>query len=184
MTNVGPYPDGSPTDAAPRSPGAFCVACSIAALGWIFPYALVALVLRLVMARVVFVAGQAKVDGPVLPISIPDMNWTVFVTLPMTVKDGAYQLFERLAGLPIPASIAAPVVSYAEFILPICLVLGLATRFAALCLLIITAAIQWAAAPEALWTLHIYWISILLVLVSLGPGLISFDHLIRHLYLK
>ena len=33
-------------------------------------------------------------------------------------------------------------------------------------------------------SLHVYWISILLVLISLGPGLISVDHLMRYLYEK
>ncbi len=102
----------------------------------------------------------------------------------MAVKDRTYQMFDQLTALPLPSSIAAPAVSAIEFILPICLVLGLATRFSAIVLLIMTVAVQVFAAPAALWSLHIYWISILLVLISLGPGLVSVDHLIRHLYQK
>jgi uncharacterized membrane protein YphA (DoxX/SURF4 family) len=33
--------------------------------------------------------------------------------------------------------------------------------------------------PEALWTAHIYWASMLVVLVSLGGGKLSLDALIR-----
>jgi hypothetical protein len=33
--------------------------------------------------------------------------------------------------------------------------------------------------PQALWTAHIYWASILLVLLTLGAGKISLDSLIR-----
>jgi putative oxidoreductase len=74
------------------------------------------------------------------------------------------------------------VVCAVEFIVPICLVLGLGTRFCAIVLLLMTAMIQWVTGAAA--SLHVYWISILLVLISLGPGLISVDHLMRYLYEK
>ena len=74
---------------------------------------------------------------------------------------------------------AAYLLSYAEFILPICLVLGFATRFAALGLLIMTALIQIYVMPEALWSVHVYWAAILLVLLTRGAGQISVDHIIR-----
>jgi putative oxidoreductase len=161
------------------------VARVVRLIALLLPYALVALVLRLVMARVFFAAGQGKVDGPVVPVTVPGLDWTIAnVTLPMAVKDRTYQMFDQFTAMPLPSSSAAPTVSAIEFILPICLVLGLATRFAAIVLLIMTIAIQVFAAPAALWSLHIYWISILLVLISLGPGLVSVDHLIRHLYEK
>jgi hypothetical protein len=35
--------------------------------------------------------------------------------------------------------------------------------------------------PEALWTGHVYWASILLVLISLGAGPISIDALVKGL---
>ena len=75
--------------------------------------------------------------------------------------------------------LAAYLVSYGEFILPIMLVLGLGTRFAALGLLIMTALIQIYVMPQALWTVHIYWASILMVVLTLGAGKISLDSLIR-----
>jgi putative oxidoreductase len=81
--------------------------------------------------------------------------------------------------VPLPPLFGAYLVSYAEFILPIFLLLGFATRFSALGLLIITAMIQVYVMPEALWTVHIYWAAMLAVLISLGPGQISVDHIIR-----
>ena len=49
-------------------------------------------------------------------------------------------MFEtQYANLPLPPAFAAELWSYAEFVLPLCLVLGFATRFAALALLIMTA---------------------------------------------
>ena len=72
--------------------------------------------------------------------------------------------------VPIPPALAAYLVGGAEFLLPIMLVLGFGTRFAALGLLVVTALIQLYVLPEALWTAHVYWASILLVLLSRGPG--------------
>ena len=72
--------------------------------------------------------------------------------------------------LPVPPVLAAYLVSYAEFMLPIMLVLGFGTRIAALGLLIMTALIQIYVMPQALWSAHIYWASILLVLLSLRAG--------------
>ena len=84
--------------------------------------------------------------------------------------------------MPIPSEIAAYIFSYAEFVLPICLLLGFATRFAALALLIMTALLQAYVSPELWWSSHVYWIAILAVLFSLGPGAISIDALLRYLY--
>jgi putative oxidoreductase len=58
-------------------------------------------------------------------------------------------------------------------------VLGFGTRFAALGMLIMTALIQIYVMPQALWSVHIYWASILMVLLSLGAGQISVDAIIR-----
>ena len=71
-------------------------------------------------------------------------------------------------------SIAGPLAT-----LPVMLLIGFGTRFAALGLLAVTALIQLYAAPEMLRTVHIYWAAILAVLLSLGPGQISFDDIIR-----
>jgi putative oxidoreductase len=169
-----------PPPAPPRrTPFIPVVDRSVWLLGKMLPYALVALVLRLLMARAFFLAGQSKIEGPSVPLDVLGLEWSV--TLPMAVRETTVQAFERMTNLPIPAWIAAPVVSYAEFILPICLLLGLATRFAALALLIMIVTIQVFVAPEALST-HVYGASILLVLISLGPGVVSIDHGIRRLH--
>ncbi len=36
--------------------------------------------------------------------------------------------------------------------------------------------------PGMWWAAHVYWVSILMVLMSVGPGAISIDALIRYLY--
>jgi putative oxidoreductase len=145
----------------------------------LLPYAVIAIVLRFVMAQIFFLSGQRKIVGPVYRLDL--QGFDLSVTLPTGVKDSAYLMFDNMANLPIPSWLVAPVVSYAEFILPVCLMLGFATRFAAIGLLIMTVMIQ-VVGPQALWSLHICWASILLVLISLGPGVISIDHVIRHFY--
>ena len=105
------------------------------------------------------------------------------MTLPAAIKETTFQLFEtQYAELPIAPAAAAYLFSYAEFVLPICLLLGFATRFAAAGLLALTMLLQIYVAPAMWWSLHVYWVSILLVLVLLGPGAISIDALIRTIY--
>ena len=146
-------------------------------------YALLALGLRLVMARVFFLSGQAKIEGPGVPIQGPAGGVDLSVTLPAAIKETTFQLFEtQYAELPIAPAAAAYLFSYAEFVLPICLLLGFATRFAAAGLLALTMLLQIYVAPAMWWSLHVYWLSILLVLVLLGPGAISIDALIRTIY--
>ena len=147
----------------------------------VIPYALVALLLRLVMARVFFFSGQAKIDGPVIPVHLHIRDVEFSVILPAQIKDSTFQMFEaQYANLPISPPVAAIVFTYAEFVLPICLVLGFATRFAALGLLVMM--LQVYVMPGMLWPAHVYWASILLVLMSVGPGAISIDAAIRWLY--
>jgi uncharacterized membrane protein YphA (DoxX/SURF4 family) len=121
----------------------------------------------------------------VYSIDVPGLDlmhgFHLSVTLPMAVKHSAYAMFTEMVNLP--SWIAAPV-SYAMFVLPICLVLGFGTRFAALGLLVMGLTIPAFVLPEAMWAAPVFWISILVVLVSLGSGSVSIDHLIRRLYEK
>ncbi len=150
----------------------FVSACSF------IPYALVALALRLVMARLFFLDGQTRVSGPRVPLNVHGFDLSV--VLPLHVKAETFNVFfSQYAAVPLPPVLAAYLVSYAEFILPICLVLGFGTRFAALGLLIMTAMIQIYVMPQALWSVHVYWASILMVLLALGAGKISVDHIVR-----
>jgi len=151
----------------------------------VIPYALVALGLRLVMARVFFLSGQAKIEGPSVPFNLLGRELEFAVVLPAGIKDSTFQLFAtQYAGLPMPPTLAAYLFTYAEFVLPICLVVGFATRLSALALLVMTVLIQVYVTPGALWSTHVYWIAILMVLMSVGPGAISIDRLIRYVYEK
>ena len=63
----------------------------IVALCGIVPYTVVALILRLLAARDIFLAGQAKIVGPTLPLAIGGFNYPVI--LPAHIRD------ETLSGL-------------------------------------------------------------------------------------
>ena len=63
----------------------------------------------------------------------------------------------------------------AEHVFPVLLIVGLATRFSALALLIMTLVIQIFVYPNA-YAVHGTWAAILLMLMKYGPGKISIDH--------
>jgi len=154
----------------------------LVALAGVIPYALVALGLRFVVARAFFLSGQAKIDGPVVPFHL-GRDFSFPVVLPGEIRDATFQTFAtQYAGLPMPPMVAAYLFTYAEFVLPICLIVGFATRLSALALLIMTILVQVYVMPDALWSTHAYWIAILMVLMSVGPGAISLDALIRYVY--
>lgn len=155
------------------------------------PYALVALALRLLMARIFFLDGQGRIDGPrfslhlpiekipfSLPFKLPSLDFSA--VLPLQIKADMIADFATASPpIPLPATIAAYAVGYAEFLLPLCLVLGFATRFASLGLMFITALIAIFVVPNALPGEPIFWGAILIVLLSLGGGTLSVDNIIR-----
>jgi putative oxidoreductase len=147
-------------------------------------YALVAVGLRFVMARVFFIPGQDMIEGPVIGLNL-HLPFDFSITLPMEVKEATLRLFEtQSANLPLAPTTAAYLFSYAQFVLPICLVIGFATRLSALLLLVIVGLMQLYVMPDAWWSAHVYWMLILLVLITVGPGGLSLDALIRHIYEK
>jgi putative oxidoreductase len=99
----------------------------------------------------------------------------------LQIEDTQYFLFEdQFSGLPIPTDLAVPMATYAEFLFPILLVLGLATRFSATALLIMTLVIQFFVFPTSD---HFFgWammpIALAAVLIARGGGMLSADAVI------
>jgi putative oxidoreductase len=62
----------------------------------------------------------------------------------------------------------------AEILLPILLVLGLATRLAALGLLVMTLVVE-LTVPDG-WPIHVTWAAMALAIMAWGPGRVSLDH--------
>jgi putative oxidoreductase len=124
------------------------------------PYSLIALIARVAPAAVFWQSGQTKLEG-----------WHV--------SDNAIYLFREEYRLPlIDPVIAAHLAALAEHFFPILLVLGLATRFAALALLGMTLVIEIFVYPDA-WPTHGTWAACFLLLMAQGAGAWSLDHLIK-----
>jgi putative oxidoreductase len=81
---------------------------------------------------------------------------------------------------PFPApAVMAFAVACAEILFPVLLVLGLATRLAALGLLLMTLVVQ-LTVPDG-WPLHVTWAALALGIMAWGPGRMSLDYWIeRH----
>jgi putative oxidoreductase len=123
------------------------------------PYWLVALAARIFPAAVFWQSGATKVAG-------------------FHLKPSAIALFENEYRLPlINPELAAYASAVSEHLFPILLVIGLATRFSALALLVMTAVIEIFVYPGA-WPTHGLWATCFLVVIARGPGSLSLDHLI------
>lgn len=92
----------------------------------------------------------------------------------LQIDETQYFLFEEF-GLPLPTDIAVPLTTYAEHFLPILVALGIATRFGAAGLLVMTLVIQLFVFPEAWWPTHSLWAALALILISRGAGIFSLD---------
>lgn len=137
------------------------------------PHSLVAVLARFSIAAVFWKSGQTKVEG--LAIDIVEgrfeLGWP-------HLADTAVALFRDEYKVPLLApETAALFAAFAEHLLPLLLLLGLATRLSALGLLLMTAVIQTFVYPDAYPT-HGVWATVLLYLMARGAGSVSLDHLI------
>ena len=93
-------------------------------------------------------------------------------------------LFANEYHVPIlPPEFAAMLAAAVELTCPVLLVLGLATRLATLPMLAMTLVIQTFVYPD-LWHIHLLWVTILLFILTKGPGAISLDHFIAKALLQ
>jgi putative oxidoreductase len=65
----------------------------------------------------------------------------------------------------------------AEVGLPVLLIVGLGTRYAALGLLVMTGVIQ-LSFPEGWANFHLYWASLALSIMTFGPGKVALDRVL------
>jgi putative oxidoreductase len=77
----------------------------------------------------------------------------------------------------LPPEVAAMLATTVELTCPVLLAFGLATRLATLPMLGMTFVIQTFVYPD-LWLIHLTWATILLFILTRGPGAISLDHLL------
>jgi putative oxidoreductase len=83
-------------------------------------------------------------------------------------------IFGHAYDFPLPTMFAY-VDGIAEIVLPPLLIVGLATRFSALLLLVMTGVIQ-LVVPEGWANFHLPWAALAIAIVALGPGKLSLDH--------
>jgi putative oxidoreductase len=120
------------------------------------PYTVLAIPLRLAVATVFWNSAMTKLA-----------NWDTAVTL----------FVEEYKVPLLPPELAAYLAVSIELTMPVLLVAGLFTRFAALVLLGMTTVIEIFVYPLA-WPTHLQWAAMLLILLCRGPGRLSIDHLL------
>ena len=138
------------------------------------PHSAIALLARFSMAAVFWSSGQTKVEG--FAVNLVSGDWQLGWP---RLAPQAVDLFRDEYKLPLlPPELAAMLAATAEHVLPLLLLLGLATRLSAAGLLGMTLVIQVLVYPGAYAT-HGTWVALLLWLMALGPGRVSLDHWLR-----
>jgi len=100
----------------------------------------------------------------------------------LEIDETQYFIFENeFAGLPIPTDLAVPMATYAEFLFPLLLFVGLFTRFSAVALMVMALVIQLFVFPTSdhFWGWAITPIALALVLISRGGGLFGLDRVLE-----
>lgn len=142
------------------------------------PESLIAVIGRFSIAAVFWKSGQTKIEGLTIDLISGDfqLGWP-------HLSGSTVYLFENEYQLPLlPPDLAAVTAASAEHLFPVLLLAGLATRFSALALLVMTATIQLFVYPDAYPT-HGTWATILLYLLARGPGSLSVDHWLNRRFL-
>lgn len=141
------------------------------------PNSALALLARFSIAAVFWKSGQTKIQGLSIDIVAGEFTWGW-----PRLSDSAVDLFRDEYRLPlIPPELAAPLAAVAEHVLPLLILLGLATRLSALALVGMTMTIQLLVYPDAYPT-HGTWAAVLLYLTVHGPGKVSLDQWIASRY--
>jgi putative oxidoreductase len=124
-----------------------------------FPPSILQLMFRVAIAAVFWSSGLTKIA-----------SW-----------DTTIALFRDEYMVPLlPPELAAVISATFELSCSALIVVGLATRLATLPLLGMTFVIEVFVYPEY-WTQHLMWASVLLFLLTKGPGVFSLDHYVGRL---
>jgi putative oxidoreductase len=147
--------------------GMFAAAMKISGTISSLPSWLSLLILRVALAVPFFYSGLTKWDG-FFKLSAN----AIFLFR----EEFKLHLFGRPFDYPLPA-VAAWLSGVFEILLPVLLVMGLATRLSALGLLLMTAIIQ-LTVPDGWANFHLPWAAMAMAIMTFGPGKLSADHLL------
>jgi putative oxidoreductase len=150
-----------------RSPSLSALACRIAGGVHRFAPPVAQLALRIALAVPFYRSGLTKWDGF---LQLSDSAVYLFQ------EEFKLHLFGAQLDYPLPG-LSALLAGCAEVVLPVLLVLGLGTRFAAFGLLVMTAVIQ-ITVPEGWANFHLPWAAMALALVAWGGGPLALDRLL------
>jgi len=123
----------------------------------LFPSSVLQLMFRIAIAAVFWSSGLTKIA-----------SWDTTVVL---FRD------EYMVPL-LPPEIAAVISATFELSCSVLIIVGLATRLATLPLLGMTFVIE----VFVYWAMHFMWASILLFLLTKGPGIVSLDHCLKRAF--
>jgi putative oxidoreductase len=126
----------------------------------LFPSSVLQLMFRIAIAAVFWSSGLTKIA-----------SWDTTVVL---FRD------EYMVPL-LPPEIAAVISATFELSCSVLMIVGLVTRLATLPLLGMTFVIEVFVYPEY-WAMHLMWASILLFLLTKGPGIVSLDHCLKQVF--
>ena len=155
MTSLSPVRNAGPAQRAVETAATLFAA---------IPMSVVTLLARLSLAAVFWMSARTKVA-----------EGTLF-----SLSDNAIWLFREEYKLPLlPPELAAYLSLVGEHLFPVLLVIGLASRFAAAGLLMMTLVIEVFVYPAA-YPVHGPWAVCCLVIMIHGAGVISIDHLLVH----
>ena len=130
-------------------------------------------VLRIALAIPFIRSGLTRWDG-FLSIS-PSTSYLFAEMFKLHIFGGEY-------AFPFP-DVVAFLVGSAELALPALLIIGLATRYAALGLLVMTGVIQ-LVVPDGWMNFHLYWAALALAIIAFGGGPLSIDRLLARSFRK
>jgi putative oxidoreductase len=99
--------------------------------------------------------------------------------------DSTVQLFQDIYKVPLLSPVtAAHITTFFELAFPVLLFAGLATRLATLPLLGEIAVIEIFVFPVTAWSDNLFWGTVLIFILTRGPGPISLDYLIERYLAK
>lgn len=142
-------------------------------------------VLRGATERLARVAGIAAPPLLRVALAVPFFKsgltkWNGFLSLSPAASylfedEFKLHVFRHAYDFPVPG-LFAYLDGVAEIVLPLLLIVGLATRFSALALLVMSGVIQ-LVVPEGWANFHLPWAALAVAIMALGPGKLSLDHL-------